>query len=114
MPASAPARWIRFAAALLSAAVLLPALHDAAGHRAARTHDAVSIQAASGDPGPALSPESCPICLATRSVQAKALRTQPHASRAKSVSTTPALPQAPRVASRAVPGATSPRAPPSA
>lgn len=113
MAAAAHDCWVRFAAALIAAAALLPALHDASSHHAYTTHGGVSLDAAAGASHDALS-ESCPICLATRSVHGKALRVQPQAPHAKPLSAGPALPPAPLLAGRTAPGTASPRAPPSA
>jgi hypothetical protein len=105
------ARWTRLAAALLTAAALVPALHDASSHQAILGGDAPSVAAASCDAG-ALAPELCPICLAGHS--AAAVLAVPETTATPILAALPRLPAAPLLPARAVIGAAGPRAPPSA
>jgi hypothetical protein len=111
MSLPARARWTRLAAALLTAAALVPALHDASSHRAIAGGDEPGLASASRDAG-ALAPELCPICLAGHS--AAAVLAAPDASSAPILAAPARLPAAPLLPARAVAGAAGPRAPPSA
>jgi hypothetical protein len=111
MSLRARARWTRVAAALLTVAALVPALHDASSHQAILAGDGTSVASASTDAG-ALAPELCPICLAGHS--AAAVLAVPDTSTARALPVLARLPAAPRLAARAATGAAGPRAPPSA
>jgi hypothetical protein len=105
------ARWTRLAAALLTTAALLPALHDASSHRTLFAGDAASVTSAACDAG-TLAPELCPICLAGHS--AAAVLAAPDTSSAAILATIARLPAAPLLPARAPIGAAGPRAPPAA